>query len=266
MLSKLLKYEIKATARVLLPLYAALLVFAAVNKGISAMSQNRWEAPEVISMAVYIMVMIGIFVMTLVVTIQRFYKNLLSDEGYLMLTLPVESWKHIVSKLLIAMLWSVVSGIIALLSIFIIAFDKILTAQFLQDVSNVFNEFLQVFNVSIAFLIVGAVLAFIISLAANVLIIYASMALGHLFNRHRILASIGAFVALNTASQIVLTVAAFIPGILFFPGNISMHNGFTDMEPILHGIVWYTVIFLGLLSAGYFIVTNHILSKRLNLE
>ena len=115
MLNKLLKYEIKATARLFLPLYATILIFAAINLFFLAApdanenSISFYELAVGIGMIVYVILMTGLVVMTLFVLVQRFYKNLLSDEGYLMFTLPVKSWSHILSKLMIAMLWTIAS-------------------------------------------------------------------------------------------------------------------------------------------------------------
>lgn len=42
--------------------------------------------------------MVALFVLTMIVIIQRFYKGLLCDEGYLMFTLPVKPWQLIATK------------------------------------------------------------------------------------------------------------------------------------------------------------------------
>ena len=61
MLSKLLKYEIKATARTFLPLYLVLLVIACINRFVTFLSpQDYYSAiPVIISMTVYIAIIIG---------------------------------------------------------------------------------------------------------------------------------------------------------------------------------------------------------------
>ncbi|NMA55206.1 MAG: hypothetical protein GX952_04665, partial [Firmicutes bacterium] len=102
MLRKLLKYEIKATARVFLPLYLILFTMAIVNKLISLIFPLGIETPKVVGMAIYSAILVGMFVATFVMILQRFYKNLLANEGYLMFTLPTVSWKLICSKLLVA--------------------------------------------------------------------------------------------------------------------------------------------------------------------
>ena len=72
-------------------------------------------------MMVYVITLIGIFVATMLITIQRFYKSLLGDEGYLMFTLPVRPWQLITSKLIVSALWSIVSCVVAVGSIMVMA-------------------------------------------------------------------------------------------------------------------------------------------------
>ena len=97
MLGKLLKYELKATSRVFVPLYIAILVVSIVN-GLSLNLEifNIQGLATIILMCLFI----SLFVITIVVTIQRFNKNLLKDEGYLMFTLPVSSKYLVLSKYL----------------------------------------------------------------------------------------------------------------------------------------------------------------------
>lgn len=266
MLSKLLKYEIKATARIFLPLYVVLLAYAVIHKVISLLSPSRMQAPQVISMFIYVMLIVAIFVVTFVVMIQRFYKNLLSDEGYLMFTLPTNPWKHIVSKLLVSVMWTVASVIAAYTSVSIVVFEKIYTLENLKVFQKGIADFYDYFGLSTPLMIVEILLAGIISLTTSVLLIYASIAVGQLFSKHRILASLGAFIVINTVSQILITIAYAIPSYSWFRAETFPVNDFRTAEPFFHLFIWLSIVFFGLLSAGYFFLTNYILSKRLNLE
>lgn len=265
MLSKLLKYEIKATGRIFLPLFLALLMFAGITRLISAFGPEKWNTPATISMVIYMFIMAGMFVMTFLMMIQRFNRNLLSDEGYLMLTLPVKTWKHILSKLLVSMLWIMASGIAALFSIMIIAFQK-------GDLSTVFQGFFTAYREAFAQL--GAYLYLVsfeliilalLCLAAGILIIYASIAIGHLVNRHKMLASFGAFIALNTLSQIYFILISKSPIADFINTHLSSYN-FSGSHYPEQLIIACGIIIIGLLSAAYFAAANFILSKKLNLE
>ena len=76
MLGKLLKYEFRATGRLFLPLYGALVIFALINALLLSFREIP-QLPAVLAMLVYILLAIAVFVVTFIVMIQRFYKNLL---------------------------------------------------------------------------------------------------------------------------------------------------------------------------------------------
>lgn len=260
MLSKLLKYELKATARIFLPLYVVLLSFALINRLISSFSTLEGQTPQVITMIIYISILVTMVVITFVMIIQRFYKNLLTDEGYLMFTLPTKAWKHIMSKLLIAMLWIAASGIAALTSIFITSANESTLTELMSTIRFLKDNLSTYLNASIIIFALELLLIGLISLVSGVLIIYASIAIGHLFNQHRIIASIGAFIALSTLSQILYVVIGSA-----FSFNINL-NEIEAVGPVIHYALLLILIFYGLIGSGYFIITNYILSKRLNLE
>ncbi|PKM87703.1 MAG: hypothetical protein CVU87_09105 [Firmicutes bacterium HGW-Firmicutes-12] len=266
MLSKLLKYEIKATGRIFLPLFLALLIFALITRLISPLGPEEWNTTAIISMIIYIIIMVGMFVTTLIMMIQRFYKNLLSDEGYLMLTLPVKPWKHIVSKLLVSMFWVVTSGIVAITSILIITLEIGEITKLAMQFRIIYHQALADLGPSIYLLAFEIIIGILIGLASCILIVYASIAIGHLFSQHKMLASFGAFIGLTTLSQIFFMLISIVPGNFYFPNiHITSHD-FIGMQTLIQLAVAYGIILTGLLCAAYFAVTNFILSKRLNLE
>lgn len=268
MLDKLLKYEIKATARLFLPLYLTILVFAMINKFLFAIpnvgqSMSFKSIIMVISMVVYVTLFVGMMLMTLIVMIQRFYKNLLGDEGYLMFTLPVQSWKHILSKLTISMLWTIVSSIVAFCSILFIASKNISFSEIFNRLSMVFNQFLQYFGSSAYLISFEVIVLGLLTLASTILTIYAAIALGHLFNKHKLLASFGMYIVLTTISQIIMTIAS---AIFFNQAIFRPETNFIPSALLVNGILLLLISFYGAYTAGYFILTNYILKRKLNLE
>lgn len=268
MLSKLLKYELKATGRIFLPLFLALLVFAGITRLISPIGgQGEWATPAIISMVIYIIIMVGMFVMTFIMMIQRFKNNLLSDEGYLMHTLPVKPWKHIVSKLFVSILWIVASGFAALISILIIALKRGDITRIARELAYFYHQSYDYLGASIYVLSFEIFIGILATLASVILIVYASIAIGHLFNQHKMLASFAAFIALSTLSQILFSLISLIPGTAFFPNmHISSPHDFVVLQSVIQLAIAYGIAFTGFLCAAYFAVTNFILSKRLNLE
>jgi len=267
MLGRLLKYELKATARVFLPIYVVLLVFAAITKIITSISPDNLNVPNVISVVLYTTILIGMFVMTFVVMIQRFYRNLLSQEGYLMFTLPVETWKHIMSKLLVSVLWDIGSLVAAILSVMILAIDQIMHNGLLAGFFDAINQVLGVFGSTSSLAVVEFILLFLISMACGTLIIYASIALGHLARQHRIMASLGAFLGLSTLSQILFFCIANAIDMHAFGQSLGMAG--STLHPAVvsfHFAMWFFIAFLALLSVACFTITDFILNRRLNLE
>ncbi|WP_088185716.1 hypothetical protein [Desulfosporosinus sp. FKA] len=265
MLTKLLKYEVKATGRLFLPIFLSLLVFAAINKMLFAFKHPTWTTPAVITMIIYSIIMAAMFVMTFTVMIQRFHKNLLTDEGYLMYTLPVKSWQHIMSKLLISMMWIIASAITAMLSIEIITYKPGTLGAILQALAAIYKQMIGHFGASDYFLLFELILGGLMTLASCILIVYASIAIGHLFARHKILSSLGAFIGLTTLSQIYLVLAFQVPRIAHFAG-FSLFN--ITSNKFVHSELIFACgfILIAIPCAAYFAVTNYILSRRLNLE
>ena len=82
MLRKLIKYEFKATGRILLPLYGALIITAIINRlfiGFNSGSRALGKLHIQLLMLLYVALIVGIGIMTFIIIIQRFNNNLLKD-------------------------------------------------------------------------------------------------------------------------------------------------------------------------------------------
>jgi len=260
MLAKLMKYELKATGRVFLPLYIALLVLAIINRFMVNLPTS-WKIPAVISLIIYAVILVGMFVIALVMTIQRFNKNLLTVEGYLMFTLPVKPWQHIVSKLLVAMFWVVVSTAITFISGFIIAYRAKNMAMIIKDINTLLLWLSDRWTSSFFVYFVEFLIGVLVILAAMILLLYASIAIGHLFSRHRILASIAAFIVLNTLTEILNAIVTMIAG--------RFYHGFAFMRTLQfdnHLIIWANILLAAVFGAIFFAISNRILNRHLNLD
>lgn len=267
MLGKLMKYEIKATGRVLIPLYIALLAFAAINKvfigtGLSHKLEGVGSIPFILSIFGYGCTMAAVFIVTFFVIIQRFYKNLLGDEGYLMNTLPVTTVMNITSKLSIATFWNIVSGFVAILSIVIMAFTPDAFGEFFYKLFHGFTEAYTELGIEIYIVIIELIIAAIMQLVKWVIMIYASISIGHLFSKHRILSSFGAFIVLNLITAAISSAIGIAFSLSDFPnllGNIE------SSWPI-HLFLIFTILLNLIFFISYFIITNYILKNKLNLE
>ena len=133
MLGKLLKYEWKATGHSLLPLYLVVLAVSAVNslmihlgssgpspQMVRLMDSGLGEVIQLIGFMLYFGVIMALTVLTVVVIGQRFYKGVVGDEGYLVLTAPVGLWEIPLAKCLIGLVFGIFSMITAAASIIIL--------------------------------------------------------------------------------------------------------------------------------------------------
>jgi DNA polymerase-3 subunit beta len=207
MLGKLLKYEIKSTARIFLPLYVSLVLLAVISNIFFKINNNElfMNIISVISTSAYVFIIIAIFVLTLLVMIQRFYKNLLGDEGYLMFTLPVKTGEHIVSKLLTSMMWVITSTIVTIVSVLIISYNENTFASLQNAISQVFSEISRVFGINGYAYLIEFFIFLLMVLATNILMIYASIAVGQLVSKHKVLGAFGAYLGFYILSQIIIS-------------------------------------------------------------
>ena len=127
MLGKLIKYDLKALAKILAPLWGVLLVMGIIF-GISIRSnlEGIGNTMIVFSLVVIVAVIVAIFVVNVIIVIQRFWKGLLQEEGYLMFTLPVTTRSLILSKVISALIISCGTAfVISLLGVEIIAISPV---------------------------------------------------------------------------------------------------------------------------------------------
>src|SRR5690554_6354138 len=116
MLKKLMKYELKATARYFLPLYLAILAISLLM-GIRGFEGGFMPILDVLLPIVLGITFVGLMVMTFILIVTRIDKNLLGDEGYLMFTLHTKTSTLINAKLLTALAWLFATFLVFLLSI-----------------------------------------------------------------------------------------------------------------------------------------------------
>ena len=187
MLKKLLKYEFRATARTYGGMYLALLAASVLFGG----SVWRWNSTN--SDAYSTLVGLLSLVMTIV---QRFYRNLLGREGYLMHTLPVTETQLVASKLISSTVWSLCSILAACLSFGILAFIMLIDMhmldqlpRLLSSVREAFARYNMEFWEALAF---SGVVSFVRMVSA-IACIYAACMLGHQFKKHPALAGILSF-------------------------------------------------------------------------
>ena len=264
MLGKLLKYELKSTGRVFGAIYAIILVLSAVM-GILGRTFLRdgvytLEAgyPRVIAMgilmAAYIGMIIAMGIVTFVVILERFYRNLLKGEGYLMHTLPVPTWMLVAGKLISAVIWNVLAVLVVLLSFVIIMVSGGLLMDVLPNLSSLLHNLLWIFD-SANIRTVGVAAYALLSAVSGILLFYVSMAIGGAAKRHKKTCSILVFIGILILCTVIEVALGNIWGGTAFAIGAS-EKSMMIWNSVVNGI--YCVVFFGL--------TTLFLQKRLNLE
>ena len=276
MLGKLLKHEFKATARTMLPMFGVVLVLSLLaNLSFTRIADTDSGALDILFGLFIVAFFLGLFtmgVMSLVVMIQRFYKNVLGEEGYLTLTLPVNVHEIVWSKLIVSFVWFLATGLIAMAAVFIAVFT--LTSSELGEMFRnmpSFGEMMRMFfeETGVTPLqLTGAIAQFaamiILSSLTACLHFYAAMALGHSFSNNKVLLSVVFFVALSFLFQFLSSVLGFVADglVLIRWGAESGTVWVNTMQELLLSSTVYTLIEGVIL----YLLTTYCLKHRLNLS
>ena len=140
MLRKLMKHELRATGRVMGPLLLLVLV-AAVGGNVSTYrlletGSGMLNTLGVLLLMGYTIAFVASGVMAFVLMVQRFYQNLLRDEGYLTMTLPVSVHEHIWAKLLVSLIWWIAVLAVAGVSMLILVFSR----NMMQEIGEILAQ------------------------------------------------------------------------------------------------------------------------------
>lgn len=275
MLGKLLKYEFKFTGRTLLPIYVALLALALLlNLGDGfnfsfANSGNLGDFFMTLLIFAYSCVVSAVCIITVVLLVQRFYKNLLRDEGYLMHTLPVSPAQNIFAKLICAVVWSVVSIFMAAFSVMLMNMDWNDWLNFFQDFGEFFHDLNVALGIHWPLFVLETLLLGLLLLSSNIVEVYLALAIGHIANSRKIACSVAAFIGLQVLSALLGQLLGRIVVNWDWLINLldEIFNGFMRQQIIgIHSLMLGSIIFFLAYNAVMFVATSWIMKNKLNLE
>lgn len=261
MLGKLFKHEMKATARMLLPLYLVLAVFTIMDRIVIYLDIFKGVLkviPGFITFG-YVVSIIALIIVSSVIIITRFYKNLMTDEGYLMFTLPVKSHELINSKLLTSTIWTITSTIAVIASIVIVFSGSIHFSEVPEVWQAIADEMKRAFGSNTTLLVIEFIVLIAVSILNSILMIYVSIAIGQLFNGHKILGSFAAYIVLNIVVQVVSTIITIIFSLIF-------NHTVVEINALPQVIFPISILLFTILTVVYYLVTDYIFKRKLNLD
>lgn len=271
MLIKLMKYDFRSMLRIFVPLWIAFLAVSIINRFTISwqyqVSSNSFsaETSDVIGglmMLLYVLLIMAINIIGIIIVIQRFYNGLLKDEGYLMFTIPAKPWQLITSKGLTATVLILINAVISIASVMILATEF----SFYEFMGEVF-AFLREYDLSAGILIFLFVVFIIIGIMSSCAMIYASMSIGHLAHKHRVGFAVLAYIGLSMVMSTITTILAQIFNYNSWLTNAlsDLFSKLSDMTAVYVLMIVFIVIY-AITTAIYFVITERILSKKLNLE
>ena len=268
MLKKLYKHEFHSLFRSLLPIWAALIGFAVLSRltFITDLDNDILNTVRGLSVTAYVLGIFAVFIVGLVIVVMRFYKNLLTHEGYLTFTLPFTPTQHIICKLVCGVVVMLIDFIAVICSLLILGAGTEVLGEILGVIRLALTELPEYFSAGqIALISTEVVLLLVISPFQSLLMFYAAMALGQQF-KNKVGGAAIAYICLYAAVQILDTLI-MIPVSLAAAGGMDEFNDLINTSVMyLSGFLAFMIILSAALSAAYFIITRHFLTKKLNLE
>lgn len=289
MLKQLMKYEFKATKSLYFGLYLALALLSVVL-GVSFRQENagadhtNFVRLEVVLMVLYLSVIFAIEVLCFVSTVQRFYKNLLGREGYLMHTLPVTETQLILSKLITSMVWVLCSGLVGIVCITGMVSIGVLDAEVLGTVNwdswkQLWGMLYGELDAKFWLVMFWTILINLARLADLILCVYAACMIAHLFQKYRMVSGILAFIGLNIVENQIDKLLGTNHVNLFMDitdrvADVNVTGatyGMTPMQTMTTAFgadsgYLFCFVVTSAFAAAYFCLTRWLMKHKLNLE
>lgn len=268
MFGKLMKYELRYLIRIFAPMWAAVIALCVTFRltiGPQMKGENLYiegnEAiiPAVIGVVTVFAIMTMMIVAT-VVLIQRFYKGMYGDEGYLMFTLPVTTGSLIHSKALSAMLMLLGTEAVTLLGILVMVSFPQIWNELNMNLPEMFQMLLDMNGLTAgeaALLMFWLAVAGLLTAAQEIYMIGLAISVGQLWKKHPVAGAIIAF-------YVISIVIGGIEAVFGFNGSYMLMENLMYSDVAFGMLLYMTVRAVILLLVSFF-GTKMIMEKKLNI-
>ncbi len=209
----------------------------------------------------------ALFIVSEIMLIIRFYRNIVGQEGYLTMTLPVTPGTHVLVKTVfsvIVSLWNVIVSVCALL---ILGIGTDVEMEILNELYYAASSIIERLGaVNFAFYIVEGFIALVALFFFQFSLLYACISVGQLLKKHRVLGAVLAYIAWYLFTQILGLIFTF--SMFFLEGPIETLFDIIVQGPAfwLHASIVFFILLYAALSLAFFAISRHMLTKKLNLE
>ncbi len=258
-LGTLLKYEFKSVGRVLMPLFGLFLAVSLLCGLANFESIHTGVRVLAVALGVlYTLMACAVVVVTAIVLIQRFNKNLLGNEGYLCFTLPVSVNSHIACKTISAGIWLTIGAITGMLSLALLLMNMVTPMELIIEGQRLLHEMAGFHGTLTGILVIVEIIVLLMLVFGEAAVkIYAAISLGQLWSGHRVAGAIFSFIGFSIVETILgnIVMVDEIDSMLYRGDFFGMQMSFAVVA--VSGAV---------LMAIYWVVSNRLLNRHLNLQ
>ena len=260
MLGKVLKYDLKALCRYLIPLYAVLF-----GLGIMIRLLGFFDNVSIIAIICGLMIVALVvlsclsFVLNGIFSVKYYLENLFKDEGYLTHTLPVKKGTLLFSKVLASLVTFSMTALVLIISLIVAFYQK-----------GLFVEVVKVLNLSIygmsvyeflLFMIVYGVIGYIVT----ILMVYAAISIGYSRSSNKLVSSVvWGLIFYFVMEFLYLGLLGII--MIINPTFISNLDNSVFMMKDLITFFSIFMVFTALIGGVYYYISYRFMDKKLNLE
>ncbi len=272
MLSKAIKHEFRATSRVMVPIFIAMVLLTIAtffSLSILKMDNPHWllTVVAVLTIVLFVLGLIGALVGVIILSAKRFHRSFLSDEGYLNMTLPMRTHSLISSRLIVSAVWYILVFLAILFSALVLVLSVAGWNQLMTNAGELWQMLLElrIFSGwSGALLVAELIVGLVLTAVFTPLLLYAAMAVGHSFTRHKKGFSVLFGFAFYHAVQLINTVVQ----VVFLVNGVgkTVMQMTIDSATFPHTYLGITLLSQVILCVGFYLLTHYFLSKKLNLE
>ena len=335
MFAKLLKYDMKRTMRIGIPLIIAALViiFVGFSSGLfycftedlmfadfwtesdssvdtdnpedsDTIDENSFGAKLIMLIGIILVVTITLIMLLsnllctlsaialpIIVTVMfiiilvNFYSSLITDEGYLTFTLPVKTGSLLFSKFLNGAFWNLAMAAFCIVGVIIIQLPKNIyslatTLKYIDftDLKVLVDVLTTIFNFkdginpisAIAFVALAFVMSIVLILAQQSFFFFTIFLGGVVAKKHKLLAGVGfsllGYVIYYLIEQVIswiVMICCFAP--LIFVTDLGGILTTNLVLVIINLIFVFSIVFLVVVCVGFFLITNLLAKRKLNL-
>jgi len=268
MLAKVLKYDLKATGRLLVPAYLVFIVISVVNKICLEIGlRNEYESVSLqlaqgLTFILYLLTVFVIGILTTVFVVMYFYKSMAGEQGYLTHTLPTQTEVLIISKIICSLIWQLVVTILISSSVFFMLFGHI--GEIYTSLGDIFGftwqKMLSSLDFDINIYSILLVTASAVSAIMSSVTYLACIAFGNLSNKHKVMSAIFSYVGFYIGLRIFRLIINIIYEIT------KSEIGSSVAAEMLNGKLIFDIMVNIVITVVLYLLTVDIFKKRLNLE